>query len=429
MPESLLIAALVLLGVVALLLIAVILRQGSLERRVLERVERLQEADQAGQRSLREEVGGAMRGMSEQQVRTLEALGNAQNLRLQAIADEVAKLGSANEKRLEALRTTVDGKLKELQLDNTAKLERIRETVDQKLQGVLEKRLAESFKSVSERLEQVHRGLGEMQGLAQGVGDLKRVLTNVKTRGTWGEVQLGNLLEQVLTPEQFETNVAVKPRSPQRVEFAIKLPGREDGDGQVWLPIDSKFPQEDWLRLVEASEAVDASGIEEAGRALEVSVRTSAREIRDKYISPPHTTNFGILFLPTEGLYAEIIRRTGLVEQLQRECSVVVAGPTVLSALLNSLQMGFRTLAIEKRSNEVWKVLGGVKTEFGKFGETLARVKEKLDQASKDLEEKVAVRTRQIERRLDKVGELPAAQAPALLIDALEADGADDLEA
>ena len=430
MSETLLIVALVLLALIALLLIAVLVRQAALERRTAEGLERRQGADEASQRSLREEVARSIQAQSELQLRTLSALGETQARRLQDIAQEVQKLSSANELRLEQLRTTVDGKLKELQTDNTAKLESIRVTVDQKLHGVLEQRLAQSFKSVSDRLEQVHRGLGEMQGLAQGVGDLKRVLTNVKTRGTWGEVQLGNLLEQVLTREQYETNVAVKPRSAQRVEFAIKLPGRIDGEAACWVPIDSKFPQEDWLRLVEAAEAADPVGVEESGRALEARVRESARDIRDKYISPPHTTNFGILFLPTEGLYAEVVRRTGLVEQLQRDYCVIVAGPTVLSALLNSLQMGFRTLAIEKRSNEVWKVLSAVKTEFGKFGDTLERVRKKLDQASSELEGEVGVRSRQIAKQLGKVQELPATEVPPILIDALDdADEAPDAAA
>jgi len=422
MVETLLVVAVMLLAVLAFLAIVGLTRQAGTAARVEQLAaalagleERRAQLEAASQRALREELGANLTGLADLQVKTLQALGQAQAERLSGIGEELRKLTEANEKRMEVLRATLDGKLKDLQEDNTKKLESIRETVDQKLQGVLEKRLAESFKTVSERLELVHRGLGEMHNLAQGVGDLKRVLTNVKTRGTWGEIQLGNLLEQVLTKEQYEANVAVKPRSQQRVEYAIRLPGRGADDAAVWLPIDSKFPQEDWLRLTDAAERADAPALEEAGKALEARVRDSAREIRDKYICPPHTTDFGILFLPTEGLYAEIARRTKLVEQLQRELRVVVAGPMVLGALLNSLQMGFRTLAIEKRSSEVWKVLSAVKTEFSRFGDTLTKVKDKLDQAARELDEKVAVRTRVINRKLQDVQGLPASEATLLL--------------
>jgi DNA recombination protein RmuC len=427
MVETLLVVAVVLLAVHAVLAIVGLTRQAGTAARVEQlagalagQQERRAQLEAASQRALREELGANLTGLADLQVKTLQALGQAQAERLSGIGEELRKLTEANEKRMEILRATLDGKLKDLQEDNTKKLETIRETVDQKLQGVLEKRLAESFKTVSERLELVHRGLGEMHNLAQGVGDLKRVLTNVKTRGTWGEIQLGNLLEQVLTREQYESNVAVKPRSQQRVEFAIRLPGRGEDEAIVWLPIDSKFPQEDWLRLLEASERADVAGVEEAGRALELCVRDCAREIRDKYICPPHTTDFGILFLPTEGLYAEIARRSALVEQLQRDLRVVVAGPMVLGALLNSLQMGFRTLAIEKRSSEVWKILSAVKTEFGKFGEALTKVKDKLDQAARELDEKVQVRTRAIERKLKDVQALPAAEAAPVLDGAVD---------
>src|SRR5688572_20332237 len=422
MVETLLVVAVMLLAVLAFLAIVGLTRQAGTAARVEQLAaalagleERRAQLEAASQRALREELGANLTGLADLQVKTLQALGQAQAERLSGIGEELRKLTEANEKRMEVLRATLDGKLKDLQEDNTKKLESIRETVDQKLQGVLEKRLAESFKTVSERLELVHRGLGEMHNLAQGVGDLKRVLTNVKTRGTWGEIQLGNLLEQVLTKEQYEANVAVKPRSQQRVEYAIRLPGRGADDAAVWLPIDSKFPQEDWLRLTDAAERADAPALEEAGKALEARVRDSAREIRHKYLCPPHTTDFGILFLPTEGLYAEIARRTKLVEQLQRELRVVVAGPMVLGALLNSLQMGFRTLAIEKRSSEVWKVLSAVKTEFSRFGDTLTKVKDKLDQAARELDEKVAVRTRVINRKLQDVQGLPASEATLLL--------------
>ena len=275
---------------------------------------------------------------------------------------------------------------------------------------------------MSERLEQVHEGLGQMQELANDVGGLKRVLTNVKTRGTWGEMQLGNLLEQLLTADQFARNVQTKPTSRELVEFAIKLPGRDEGDGQpVWLPIDAKFPKEDYERLVDAAERGDAAGVEQSAKDLEARVRSQARDIRDKYIAVPHTTDFGLLYLPTEGLYAEVLRRPGLVDVLQREQRVVVVGPTTLAALLNSLQMGFRTLAIQKRSSEVWKVLGAVKTEFGKFGDILDRVKKKLDETGSTIEE-AAHRSRQLEKKLKKVEALPADEAVAVLADAPAAE-------
>jgi DNA recombination protein RmuC len=263
----------------------------------------------------------------------------------------------------------------------------MRRTVDEKLHDTLEKRLGESFKQVSERLEQVHKGLGEMQALAVGVGDLKKVLTNVKTRGSWGEVQLGALLEQLLTADQYAAQVRVRPRSTETVDFAIRLPGRDDGDTPVWLPIDAKFPKEDYERLSDAAERGDAAGVETAVRQLEARIRQESRDIRDKYIAPPDTTDFAILYLPTEGLYAEVLRRPGLADFLQRDCRVVVAGPTTLAALLNSLQMGFRTLAIQKRSSEVWKLLAAVKKKFEGFGETFSRVQKKIQEADKALDD------------------------------------------
>jgi DNA recombination protein RmuC len=292
----------------------------------------------------------------------------------------------------------------------------MRATVDEKLQGTLEKRLGESFNQVSERLEQVHKGLGEMQALATGVGDLKRVLTNVKTRGVWGEIQLEALLEQILTPDQFERNVRTQENSAEAVEFAVKLPGRGEQDGRevVWLPIDAKFPIEDYQRLMDAQEISDLTTAEQAGKMLEATIKNCAKTICEKYLNPPVTTDFGIMFLPTEGLYAEVIKRTWLVETLQRECRVIVAGPTTLAALLNSLQMGFRTLAIQKRSSEVWKLLGAVKTEFGKFGTTLDGVKKKLDQASNTMDD-AAKRSRAIERKLRNVEDLPSEEAHILL--------------
>jgi DNA recombination protein RmuC len=343
-----------------------------------------------------------------------------------SFAANLTRLTEAQEKKSDELRLAMEAKLAQLQADNAAKLEEMRRTVDEKLQGTLEKRLGESFKLVSERLEQVHKGLGEMQTLATGVGDLKRVLTNVKTRGTWGEVQLGNLLEQIMAPEQFARNVQTKPNSREVVEYAIRLPGRDDADGkEVLLPIDAKFPKEDYERLVDAAERSDAAAVEQAGKDLELRVRAQARDIRDKYLAPPHTTDFGILYLPTEGLYAEIARRPGLADGLQRDYRVLIVGPMTLAALLNSLQMGFRTLAIQKRSSEVWKVLGAVKTEFGKFGDTLERVKKKLDETGSTIDDAVH-RSRQLERKLKKVEALPAAEAAAVLGEGAPAEADSD---
>ena len=300
------------------------------------------------------------------------------------------------------MRQTVEAKLTALQTDNAAKLELMRQTVDEKLHQTLEQRLGESFKLVSDRLELVQKGLGEMQTLAQGVGDLKRVLTNVKTRGTLGEIQLESLLEQILAPEQYQTNVTVMPGQTERVDFAIRLPGSDEHDEPIWLPIDAKFPLEDYQRLVEAEANGDLAGVQEAAKWLETRIKTEAKSIRDKYIQPPHTTDFAILFLPLEGLFAEVLRRPGLFETLQRDYRVVLTGPTTITAFLQSLQMGFRTLAIQKRSSEVWKLLGTVKTEFGKFGTVLEKTQKKLQEASHTIDQ-AATRTRAIERTLRSV--------------------------
>jgi len=332
----------------------------------------------------------------------------------EGLAQQLGAMSQANEARLKELRETVEGRLEKIQQDNTQKLEQIRQTVDEKLHATLEQRLGESFKLVSERLEQVHKGLGEMQSLAVGVGDLKRVLTNVKTRGTWGEVQLGSLLEQVLTQDQYEQNVATIPGSRERVEFAIRLPGRDDDGSTVWLPVDAKFPLEDYQRLQDAQERGEHEEIESAARALEMRLRDEARTIREKYIGPPHTTDFGLLYLPTEGLYAEVLRRPGLVETLQRDHRVSIAGPTTLLAMLNSLQMGFRTLAIEKRSSEVWALLGAVKVEFAKFGEVLARTRQQLQSVTNSIVA-AETRTRQMERKLKDVEALPERHAKSLI--------------
>jgi DNA recombination protein RmuC len=329
--------------------------------------------------------------------------------------DQLSKLTETNERKLTEVRATLEAKLKDLQTDNAAKLDEMRKTVDEKLHQTLEKRLGESFKLVSDRLEAVHKGLGEMQTLAAGVGDLKKVLTNVKTRGTWGEVQLENLLEQVLTAEQYAKNVETKPGSNARVEFALRLPGGSNGQ-PVWLPIDAKFPREDYERLLEAQDRADVVGAETAAKALENRMLLEARTIREKYIEPPYTTDFGMLFLPTEGLYAEVLRRPGLTDTLQRESRVVIAGPTTLTAILNSLQMGFRTLAIEKRSSEVWQLLGAVKNEFGKYGDLLARTKKQLETVTNTLGDAES-KTRTIERKLRNVEQLGDTQARAMLDD------------
>ena len=339
------------------------------------------------------------------------------------LAQQLAQLVEANDRRFAEVRTTLEARLKDIEANNATKLDEMRRTVDEKLHATLEQRLGESFKLVSDRLEQVHRGLGEMQTLAAGVGDLKKVLTNVKTRGTWGEVQLEALLEQMLTPDQYAKNVATVPKSGERVEFAIKLPGRNEGSaGQgtttpVWLPIDAKFPREDYERLIDAQERADPVAVEEASRALEARVRGEARTISEKYVAPPHTTDFALLFLPTEGLYAEVLRRPGLTDQLQRDYRVTIAGPTTLTALLNSLQMGFRTLAIEKRSSEVWQVLGAVKTEFGKFGDVLSKTKSQLETVTRSIE-LAERRTRVMNTKLREVEALPGEQTEGLLGDA-----------
>src|SRR5947207_1593739 len=315
-------------------------------------------------------------------------------------------------KSLEGVRAIVDLRLKEIQQDNAKQIDKMRATVDEKLQGTLEKRLGESFKLVSDRLEQVHKGLGAMQQLASDVGGLQKVLANVKTRGGWGEVQLGNLLEQILTADQFARNVKTRDESGENVDFAIKLPGDENG-APVWLPIDAKFPTEDYQRLLAAQDKGDVDLVESATKSLETQLKKSAKDICSKYINPPRTTDFALMFLPTEGLYAEAIRRVGLAEQVQRDCRVVFAGPTTLAALLNSLQMGFRTLAIQKRSSEVWNLLAGVKTEFAKFGDALAAVKEKLEQAARKMED-VDVRSRALTKKLRDVEELPTNPQPML---------------
>jgi DNA recombination protein RmuC len=367
------------------------------------------------QQQARQELGLALKTSSESlQQRMVENIG-LQKDQLDSFSKQLLAMAKLNEDKLEAMRQTIATQLRAIQEDNTRKLEQMRATVDEKLQTTLEKRLGESFKQVSERLEQVYRGLGEMRNLATGVGDLKKVLTNVKTRGTWGEIRLSHILEQILTPDQYDVNVATKKNSNDRVEFAIRLPGQDiDKEKIIYMPIDSKFPQEDYQRLLDAQEAADKEQSEKSIKTLEIRIKAEAKYIKEKYIDPPHTTDFGIMFLPIEGLYAEVLRRPGLCDTLQRDFRIVVTGPTTLAALLNSLQMGFRTLAIEKRSSEVWELLGAVKTEFGRFGDVLAKTKKKLKEASNTIGQ-AEVRTRAIERKLRKVQDVPIAEQVELI--------------
>ncbi len=384
--------------------------EAGLESRLRDDMARAQQRQSDESRALREEVAASIQRFASQTEQRTESLRTAVTHQLSGSREEANELLTRfltattemqreQQKQLEAIRGVVDQRLLSLQTDNAAKLEQMRQTVDEKLQTTLETRLGESFRLVSERLEQVHKGLGEMQNLASGVGDLKRVLSNVTTRGAWGEVQLENLLKQILAPEQYERDVATTGTS-ERVEFAIKLPGHDTDT--VWLPIDAKFPMEAYQRLAAAAERGDPEAVEAAARELETVVRTCAKTFSGKYLAPPRTTDFGILFLATEGLYAEALRRPGLAEMLQSEFRVVLAGPTTFAALLNSLQMGFRTLAIQQRSSEVWKLLGDVKAQFGKYSQVLATIRKRLDQATQTVDD-AAIRTRAIEKRLRNV--------------------------
>ena len=377
----------------------------------------------AGNR-LREETGLASKQLREEVAGTLARQQQGLVEQLKAFGERIEAATQSSEARLEAMRRTIEERLELLRADNAQKLDQMRATVDEKLQATLEQRLGASFKQVSERLEQVHRGLGEMQNLATGVGDLKRVLTNVKTRGNWGEVQLGTLLGDLLTADQYEQNVATRPGKDNRVEFAIKLPGRGDGAAPCWLPIDAKFPLDDWQRLQDSIERADPAAVEASRRALDTFFKFQAKMIRDKYVEPPHTTDFAILFVPTESLFAEAMSRPGLADALQRDYRVTLAGPTNLAAMLNSLQLGFRTLAIEKRSTEVWNVLGAVKTQFGHFGDLLAKTRDKLDDVGRTLD-KASRRSTTIARKLRDVEKLPEVDAERLLpldSDVLESD-------
>jgi DNA recombination protein RmuC len=411
----------------------------------------LMAASERLERELRREISESSRGLRGELTQTLSAFQQTlmqqgqeatrtQNAQIDAFSQQLTllqktlmdtlnnqlrDLSEANARRIAEVRTTLETQLAAMQQTNAAKLEEMRKTVDEKLQTTLEARLGESFRQVAERLEQVHHGLGQMQTLAQGVGDLQRVLTNVKTRGMFGEVQLEALLEQVLTSEQYAKQVETKPRSNQRVDFAIRFPGRSDDGTAVWLPIDAKFPREDYERLLEAQDRADPAGVESAGRALETRIREEAKSIADYYLSPPQTTDFAILFLPIESLYAEVLRRPGLMDRIQREHRVTLAGPTTLLAMLNSLHMGFRTLALEQQASEVWKVLGAVKTEFERYGEWVARIKEQVQKAA-DTVDKADTRTKQMRRALKNIEALPENQAQALLP---LADNGDDNDA
>lgn len=406
---ELLMAAALAIGLANIALLLVLLkrtagagRNDETDRRLQAIAHRVEQAE----RGLRDELARSRQEAHSTSGQQREELANALNRQQHLLMTQLTELTKLNERKLDALREAVEQKLAVLQSDNNTKLEQMRQTVDEKLNATLEKRLGESFKLVGERLELVHKGLGEMQALASGVGDLKKVLTNVKTRGTMGEIQLDALLEQSLAPDQYERNAAIRSGAAERVDFVVKLPDKTEGNRSVLLPIDAKFPLEDYQRLVDAQEAGDAGGAAEAMKLLEARVKAEAKSIRDKYIDPPRTTEFAVLFLPLEGLYAEVLRRPGLWDLLQREFRVIVAGPTTLSAFLNSLQMGFRTLAIQKRTSEVWHVLGAVKNEFGKFGALLEKTQKKLQEASNTLDH-ASVRTRAIERKLRGIEELP----------------------
>ncbi|MBB3117790.1 DNA recombination protein RmuC [Pseudoduganella violacea] len=394
-------------------------RSGGVDADLAERLDRVE-------REVRLQLQATAQAQRQEMGSTLTQAHAATVQQLDGMRRQIEALTESNARRLLEVRLTLENKMRELQTDNGARLEEMRKTVDEKLHATLETRLSESFRQVSERLERVHQGLGEMQQLALGVGDLKRVLTNVKTRGTWGEVQLEMLLEQVLTPEQYAKNVETVIGSNARVEFALKLPGQQEGGAPVWMPIDAKFPKEQYERLLEAAERADADGVAVAGRELERAVRNEARTIAEKYLAPPATTDFAILFLPTEGLYAEVMRRPGLADELQRQHRISIAGPSTLTALLNSLQMGFRTLALEKRSSEVWQVLGAVKTEFAKFGDVLAATRSTLERAARNIES-AEVRSRQMARKLKSVEALPA-EAAQLLLGASQEQDSEELD-
>jgi DNA recombination protein RmuC len=364
-------------------------------------------------KALREEITNNLQNLGSALAQTIEQISQSHKERLDRVSVSVTELTQSNGEQQEALRKAVEERLDAIRRENTEKLDQMRHTVDEKLQSTLDQRLNASFQMVSDRLEQVYRSMGEMQTLASGVGDLKRLLTNVKTRGTWGEVALGNLLEEMMAPDQFGRNVEIVPGSRQYVEYAIRLPG--DGENPVWLPLDAKFPVEDYERLVDASQRGDVDAVEAAAKGIEIVIRSSARAISEKYIHSPHSTEFAVLFLPTEGLFAEVVRRPGLVDALQREWNIMVAGPTTLLSLLVSLRVGFRSLAIQRHSNEVWKVLAAVKTEFGKFGGILDKVSKKLQETQNVIDVEVGRRRKAMDRKLKAVEVLPEIDAVAVL--------------
>ncbi len=381
--------------------------QDKTEYSIRDEISKNREEGNLNAKQQREEANNSLRLFNDSILKNMSEIATLQKNQLDIFAAQLSNLTQSNEQKLEKMRATIEERIKLLQDDNNQKLEKMRATVDEKLHETLEKRLGESFKQVSDRLEQVHKGLGEMQSLAMGVGDLKRVLTNVKTRGTWGEVQLGSLLEQILTIEQYAKNVVTKNGTRETVEFAIKLPGHDENKDAVWLPIDAKFPLEDYQRLIEAQEKTNLEQVEQYSKQLEIRIEAEAKDISEKYLDPPNTTDFGILFLPVEGLYAEVIRRPGLVDRLQRKYRVSISGPSTLTALLNSLQMGFKTLAIEKRSSEVWVLLSAVKQEFVSFGSILDKTQKKLQEASNTIED-ASKKSRTIERKLKNIQQIPS---------------------
>ena len=385
----------------------------------------LSAANERLERELRTQITESERGGRAEMAQSLGTIQTQLTQSLTAfqgnLTQQLAHISESNARRMGEVRDTLNVQLAQLQASNTAKLDEMRQTVDEKLQSTLQTRLGESFKQVADRLEQVHKGLGEMQTLAQGVGDLKHLLTNVKTRGMFGEAQLGALLEQIFSPEQYSAQIATIPGSKNMVDYAVRLPGKSDDGAPLWLPIDAKFPNEDYERLLDAQERADVLGAEVAAKALEQRIRLEAKSIADKYVEPPHTTDFAILFLPSEGLYAEVLRRPGLMDHLQRDYRVTLAGPTTLLAMLNSLQMGFRTLALEKRSSEVWQVLGAVKTEFGKFGDVLTKIRAQTQTVLTTLDQ-AQTRSNVMNRALKAVEALPDAQTQALLPPSKDAD-------
>jgi DNA recombination protein RmuC len=448
MSETLLIVLTVLNAGIIILLIVLFLRgsdkkvpqlesrldsiQEKTEKAVREEIARNRDETAKSSREMRDEINN----FKDSLINNMSKIANMQKNQLDTFSEQLNKLTASNEDRLEKMtrtvetklekmRETVEENLKRMQNDNTEQLEKMRQTVDEKLHKTLEERLGQSFKIVSEKLEQVHKGLGEMQNLAVGVGDLKKVLSNVKTRGILGEILLGNILEQILAPEQYTQNVATKKGSREHVEFAIKLPGRDDSDEVVYLPLDSKFPRESYQALLAAYDDGDPDLVEEAVKQIEVNIKKFAKDISDKYLDPPNTTDFGIMFLPIEGLYSEVVRRTDLIEVLQRKFKIIVTGPTTLAAILNSLQMGFRTLAIEKRSSEVWKVLGAVKTEFEKFGTVLQKAQDKIRQADKEIDVLVGTRTRVMQQKLKDVEKLPSKDSTLIISDDMSDNGDD----